>query len=147
MAKKPGRPSKLRGKPGASEKHSAMAAEALQLRIAGAKYSVIGERLGVNKSTAYRAVQEELAELDTLKSTLAERLRDLEAERCERLILGLWSNATRGDDKAVHAVLRVMERKAKLLGLDAPTKTEEVGDRAVSIVFGGRFKPDGETTA
>ena len=71
-------------------------------------------------------MQEELASLDAIKAERAERLRDLEVERCERLVLGLWTNATRGDDKSVHAVLRVMERKAKLLGIDAPTQVENV---------------------
>ena len=126
MPKKPGRPSKLRGKIGAREKHSQYAAEALALRIAGGTYKQIGERLHIHASNAYRAVQEELASLDAIKAERAERLRDLEVERCERLVLGLWTNATRGDDKSVHAVLRVMERKAKLLGIDAPTQVENV---------------------
>lgn len=119
--KKPGRPSHLRGKPGAHEGHMVIASEALALRIAGATYRQIGERLKVHHTTAYKAVQQELADLDAVKAQQAERLRDLEVERCERLILGLWSNATRGDDKSVHACLRVMERKARLLGIDAPT--------------------------
>ena len=119
--RKPGRPSKLRGKTGAHEGHVVIATEALALRIAGATYRQIGERLKVNQSTAFRAVQAELADLDAVKAQHAERLRDLEVERCERLILGLWANATRGDDKSVHACLRVMERKARLLGIDAPT--------------------------
>lgn len=119
--RKTGRPTRLRGKVGAHEGHMVIASEALALRIAGATYRQIGERLKVTHTTAFRAVQQELADLDAVKAKQAERLRDLEVERCERLILGLWSNASRGDDKSVHACLRVMERKARLLGIDAPT--------------------------
>ena len=138
---KPGRqPKRLRGKIGQHEGHTIIASEALALRIAGATYRQIGERLKVHYTTAFKAVQHELAGLDAIKLQQAERLRDLEVERCERLILGLWSNATRGDDKSVHAVLRVMERKAKLLGIDAPTQVEQVGERVTQIVFGGRYR-------
>ena len=48
----------------------------------------------------------------------AQALRDLETERLDRLQLALWPKAMRGDVAAVKAILRLMERRARLLGLD-----------------------------
>jgi hypothetical protein len=36
----------------------------------------------------------------------------------------VWTKALNGDVRAVDSVLRIMERRAKLLGLDAPTKID-----------------------
>lgn len=68
-----------------------------------------------------------------LDEVRAERLRevaaDVDADRavqCEtldQLQFGLMNRATMGDVPSVMAVLRILERRAKLLGLDAPTQT------------------------
>jgi len=47
-------------------------------------------------------------------------VRALELERCDRLQAAVWPAATQGDVAAVAAVLRIMERRARYLGLDAP---------------------------
>jgi hypothetical protein len=40
----------------------------------------------------------------------------------------LWETATQGDTKAVQTVLNLMERRAKLWGLDAPSRQEIISD-------------------
>jgi hypothetical protein len=57
----------------------------------------------------------------------ADALRDLQDERLNRLLAGLWNQAAQGDVSAVDRVLKIMERQARLHGLDAPTKTEVTG--------------------
>ena len=97
---------------------------ALDLRIAGATYRQIGQQLGVSYQTAYRDVDESLSELAELQRGKAEKLREIELERLEKMTLGLWPKVRHGDEKAVRALVSVMDRRAKLLGLDAPSKQD-----------------------
>jgi Homeodomain-like domain len=98
------------------------AVKALDLRIAGATYRQIGAQLGVSESTAYQDVQEELGRLDTVATKKAERLRDLEARRLDVLTVALAPGIRNGEPRAIVAAVRVMERRARLFGLDAPQK-------------------------
>jgi DNA-binding CsgD family transcriptional regulator len=98
------------------------AARALDLRIAGATYRQIGRQLEVSEKTAYFDVQEELGRLDAVVKAKAERLRDLEARRLDQLTVALTAGVRAGDPRAVAAAVRIMERRARLFGLDAPLK-------------------------
>ena len=95
---------------------------ALDLRKAGATYQMIADQLGYGgPSGAYKAVT------SALKATLkepADELRTMELERLDAMLLPLWRRVQNGDERAVDRVLRIMERRAKLLGLDAPTKVD-----------------------
>ncbi len=96
--------------------------KALELRKAGATFQQIAEQLGYkNMSGAYRAI--EAALLKTLQEP-ADDVRKMELERLDKMMLGLWTGATSGHVPAVHGVLAIMERRAKYLGLDAPTKID-----------------------
>jgi hypothetical protein len=94
--------------------------QALELRRSGESYQEIADRLGyANPSGAYDAV------MGALKATLAEPAADvrrMEADRLDRLTLAAWPLATSGDLKAMDRVLSIMDRRARLLGLDAPTR-------------------------
>jgi hypothetical protein len=99
---------------------------ALTLRQSGASLDEIARTLGYrHRSSAYRLIERALAE--TLAEGVA-ALRGLELERLDRMQLGLWPKASSGDVKAVGAVLKIMQRRAKLLGLDAPTKIHHGGE-------------------
>jgi hypothetical protein len=50
--------------------------------------------------------------------------RTLEAERLNALQVAIWDRAIEGDLKALDRVLAVMARRAKLLGLDQPSRSE-----------------------
>jgi DNA-binding CsgD family transcriptional regulator len=117
---------------------------AFGLRKAGASYRQIAQQLGVSLNTAWADVNAELLEYrDQVKADVAE-VRDMELQRCDEMILGLWPHVRKGDAKSVFAAVKVMERRAKLLGIDAPTKQEHSGNLTVRrVVFGGRHKkPD-----
>lgn len=100
--------------------------KALELRKSGLDYRSIAERLGYSSvAGVYKAVQV------ALKKTLqepADELRAIEVERLDRMLLGLWPKAIKGDTWAVDRVLKIMERRATLLGLDAPQKREVTTD-------------------
>jgi len=116
-----------RSKPGADAVMLVRRPEALQLRIAGATYREIGARLGVSPQTAYTDIQASLAELNAEKTKQAEQYRELELERLDRASLALWPKVIAGSERAVMAWAKLSERRAKLLGLDAPAKTEITG--------------------
>lgn len=56
-----------------------------------------------------------------------DQLRDLQDERLNRLLTAAWTGALGGDTAAIGAVLKIMERQAKLHGLDSAVKTEMTG--------------------
>lgn len=95
--------------------------QALELRRAGVTYDVIAERVGFSDRTiARRYVMRALGR--TLQEP-ADDVRRIEVDRLDRLQRALWPAAMQGDDKAIGSVLKVMDRRAKLLGLDAPVRT------------------------
>lgn len=103
---------------------------ACELRKAGATYQQISDQLGFgSRANAHKAVQHAIREIprDDAKAVLA-----LELERLDAMLLGLWKDAKGGTVSAVDRVIRIMERRAALLGLDAPkkqqTQTEHVFD-------------------
>lgn len=97
--------------------------QAFELRKQGFSIRAIADRLKVSVGTAFNDIQDELNRLAELKAENAEEVRTLELERIDMLIKGLSPMAMVGNVGAVTAYLKCLERRAKLLGLDAPTKT------------------------
>ena len=92
----------------------------LELRRAGLTWQRIAEQVGyADHSGAYLAYKRALKRV--LKQP-AEELRQAEIDRLDRLQLAAWPKAMQGDNSAIATVLRIMERRAKLLGLDMPVK-------------------------
>lgn len=95
---------------------------ALRLRKAGVSYLDIAQQLGYRgASGAHAAVK------SALKRTLqepADELRNLELERLDAMLMGIWQQCQNGNQGAIDRALRIMERRAKLLGLDAPTRQD-----------------------
>lgn len=93
---------------------------AVELRLAGANYDVIARQLEyAGPSSARYAVQRglEMAIIEPSEEVLRH-----EIARLDRLMSGLWAKAVKGDPSSVDRVLKIMDRRAKYLGLDAPTK-------------------------
>ena len=99
--------------------------QALELRKAGATYQAIAEQLGyAHAKSAYKAVA------SALRATLREPaagVRELEVARLDSALLAVWRRVQAGDDKAIDRLLRISERRAKLLGLDAAIRKELSG--------------------
>jgi hypothetical protein len=102
--------------------------EALELRRAGLGYIAIGARLGLGKSQAHRLVVAALKEAREQVSANADDLRAEEVSRLDAMLVGLWNQARNGGVSAIDRVVKIMERRAKLLGLDAPVKMAHGGD-------------------
>ncbi len=95
---------------------------ALQLRKAGASFEQVAKACGyANAGGAFKAVK------TALKKTLqepADDLRKLELARLDEAQAAIWAKVKNGDLKAIDRLLRISERRSKLLGLDAPVKLE-----------------------
>lgn len=88
---------------------------AADLRLAGTSYDAIADSLGYsNKSHAWKAVQ---GVLESARREAADTLLTLELERLDRIQRAAFPDALRGDTKAIAAVLRVMDHRAKITGL------------------------------
>jgi len=103
--------------------------EALEMRKAGLPYQKIADALGYsNHSGARKAV------IAAMKKTLrepAEEVRELEIARLDDLINAVWH--FRAKPEYLDRILKIMERRSKLLGLDAPTKLDTHNDGEVVI--------------
>lgn len=102
-------------------------ARALELRKMGLSYRVIAERMGISVERAHSHVQTELIFLRNKTTLDTESVREMELMRLDEITASLWPKVKRGDASAVMAVLKGMERRAKLLGLDAPVKAAIIG--------------------
>jgi hypothetical protein len=101
--------------------------KALELRKRGMNYTQIGEKLGCARNTACRYVLSELENLADKCREEAVQVRDLELQRLDALYLKAWEAVEGGDLPAIDRCLRVQERRAKLLGLDAAQKVNVNG--------------------
>ena len=92
--------------------------QALDRRLAGETYQQIADALGYkSKCGAYKAVDGALREVTREP---AEAVRELELQRLDELYRAASPFAKNGEAVMIAACLRIMERRAKLLGLDLP---------------------------
>lgn len=90
---------------------------ALELRLEGMTYAEIAELMGKSVSTVHGYVADSLA---AVTKEEAQQLRDLEAARLDALQYAVWDKALDGDLNAMDRVIKIIDRRARLLGLDAP---------------------------
>jgi len=114
---------------------------ALRLRLEGLDYREIAARMqpeypSYTFSSAWRDVTYLMAEQLKKNAELAEHVCQLEMNRLDALLNAVWARAMQGSVEHINAVLRVMERRARLLGLDAPVKSDVTTDiRRVVIEY------------
>jgi len=115
-----------------------------QLRKAGATYAAIVKAAidkfgvdalpnGFDERYAYKDVKRELDHLRKDIADSAAEIIELETQRLDAMLTVLWPQVAKGNQGAVDRVLRIMERRAKLLGLDCPQKiapTDPTGKEA-----------------
>ena len=103
----------------------------LELRRAGLTWQRISEEAGyADASGAYAAYKR------AIKRTMqqpADELREQELDRIDRLQLALWPKAMKGDNASINTIVRLMERRARLLGLDKPIEIKQ----DVLVIDGG----------
>lgn len=103
------------------EQQKARRARAVSFRLAGMTYSQIGEQLQVSEQRARSLVTHSL---DRTEQHTADQMREVENQRLDRAQAAIWPRVLRGDDKAVNLFLQISDRRARLNGLNAPTKID-----------------------
>lgn len=105
------------------------AQKALELRIAGMTYAAIAESLDYADRSGPRKAVDGL--LRKVEHEGVSELRQMEGHRLDRLQRAVWVNAVGGNLDAIKTVLSIMDRRAKLFGLNAPVAlhvSEEMTD-------------------
>ena len=109
--------------------------EVIQLREAGATWSdiadTIEERHGPDalpnhwgKRYACQDFHRALGKVQEEVKDRARAVREMELKRLRRMQQGLWQDAINGDTDATRTIVKLMKRRAKLLGLDEPEELD-----------------------
>lgn len=97
-----------------------------QLRLAGVSPRRIADELGCSGEQVEASL---LRMTGTPTASLRQRTMLMELERLDALQKAHYAAAVQGGTSATVCVLKIMERRARLLGLDAPTRTDNpLGD-------------------
>lgn len=95
----------------------------LELRRAGLTWQRIAQEVGyADHSGAYAAYKRAIKRT---QQQPADELREQELDRIDRLQLAAWPKAMQGHVQSIAVICRLMERRARLLGLDMPIKIEQ----------------------
>lgn len=90
--------------------------EALRMRREGKPYLAIADAL--NYSSASSASKDVSRALESAVMEAGRATLDLERDRLDALQAILWPLAEKGDVRAARELVRLLERRARLLGLD-----------------------------
>lgn len=110
------------GNNGRAARETVLQARCVELRLQGLSYRAIGAAAGCSHVHAWRLITRAMETVNDRTAEDARVLRTLEAERLDAILQGVWDRAAEGDLPAVDRVLKIMERRARLFGLDAPAK-------------------------
>lgn len=124
--------------------------EAIDMRMAGASYQKIADTLGyTSRGAACQDISRALEQAVAEQTRSVEAYREEELQRLDLLLAEAWrvlkrthvtvshGRIVRDEDdqpieddaptlSAIDRVLKIQERRSKLLGLDAPTKVEAI---------------------
>ena len=107
-------------------------AAAVHLRKSGHTFQEIADKLGyAGHQGAYKAV---MSAIRKIVQEPAEELRKLELERLDVMLKSLWPFVLKGSPRHVEMALKVMDRRAAYLGLDAPKQVEDHRTVTVNIM-------------
>lgn len=97
-------------------------AKVLELRRGGLTFDMIAERLGYASASgahkAYVTACNRIVYADVVET------RKIEMDRLDIAQAAIWTNVIAGEVPSVIALIKIMERRARLLGLDMPTKAQ-----------------------
>lgn len=93
-------------------------------RLTGVSPAAIAEEFAMNIAEVnrllHRRAQDNLYQMDALRTTSF----DIDLSRIDALLGAHWQLAMGGDIDSANIIIRLMERRAKMTGYDAPTRTE-----------------------
>jgi len=114
-----------------NEQRAEFLRQAWELRLGGWSHNDIALKLGLSRVTITELLTQARKEVQEHAVASATEERKEAAERLDQLLRSVWTQAKEGDLKAVSTVLSIEDRRAKLNGLDAVTKS------ALDLTSGG----------
>lgn len=109
------------GIPSRRDKAQAKRVQALNLRLAGLTYAQIAERLAISEGWARTLVHNSL---ERAEEEGVETLRNIENERLDIAQRNIWGAVLQGDPEAIKSFLAIHDRRARINGLNAPTRID-----------------------
>lgn len=98
-------------------------AEVLRLRRQGLTWDMIADKVGYsNASGAHTAYKSALKRI--IYSEVIE-IRNVEQDRLDIAQSAIWPDVLQGDLPAINTLIKIMDRRAKLLGLDMPIRVQQ----------------------
>jgi len=88
--------------------------------VAGLNYRDIAGALGVSVGTVASDVKMIMGRWRADQVREVNEVVQLDLRRLDNALNAIWDNVHKGDDTAIGTMLRILERRAKLLGLDKP---------------------------
>lgn len=126
-------------------------AEVLRFRRAGLTFDMIAKRLGYSHASgAHKAY------VNACKRIVYAEVEEVRKEEQDRLDIAqaaIWQQVIQGDIPSIVALLRIMDRRARLLGLDMPARIQQEVtvwngngdlDREIQDLIGRLASVDGE---
>jgi transposase-like protein len=110
-------------------------AEALELRAMGYSYQQVADEVGyASKGAAHKAVAQALRDIPREQ---AEQARELELGRLDEMQMASMNAAMAGDLFAIDRVVKIIESRAKLLGLyNLPDNSDPGAEQAKAALLG-----------
>lgn len=97
--------------------------QVVQYRQSGATFDAIAKKLNyANESSARAAFKRAMERMRD--DAIDNEMRELHRQRLETALMAIWPNVVKGDYEAIKVMLKILERDAKLYGIDVPIKTE-----------------------
>ena len=97
--------------------------KAVKFRLAGATYQAIADQMGCTTSNVHKMVKKEMEQVTKETREDVEQLRAMEVSRLDEAQRAIWNQIANGHLGAVDRLVKISDRRSKLLGLDAPQKT------------------------
>ena len=123
------------------------AAKVLELYAAGKGYRDVVEMYGQPRDPKTKkkwgaAQLLDWAVREVMPESLIKQARNIELQRLQDMHRAVWMDAITGDREAITTVLKLMERRSKLLGLDSPAKMDVDSKLTINVL-----KFDGDDNA
>jgi hypothetical protein len=126
----------------------------LELRRRGMTIRSIADEVGKSSTRVHQVLLAALQKIAEETEVEVRELRILENDRLDRALQAIWPGVEAGDLKAIDRLIRIIDRRSKLFGLDTPTKSiptnaeEEAGYSGLSNLLAAYRHKDalGRTT-
>jgi len=105
--------------------------QAMKLRISGLTHREIAAKLKVTEQRVATILKEEIERLNQIRMETAEHMRRLEYDRLDKMLNSVWPKVLKGDCQAISTGISIMNRRARLQGIDLADTDAPAGGNVV----------------